>query len=61
RTAMPRLFTRLRQRFTEEWVGSWTPPAPADGEEPAFLIGFPRSGTTLIDKNLDAHPGLSTM
>jgi hypothetical protein len=26
-----------------------------------FLIGFPRSGTTLLDQILDAHPALHTM
>ena len=26
-----------------------------------FLVGFPRSGTTLLDQILDAHPALTTM
>ncbi|MHB1207224.1 MAG: tetratricopeptide repeat-containing sulfotransferase family protein, partial [Rhodospirillaceae bacterium] len=40
-------------------------PAPAaiDAAEsaPVFLIGFPRSGTTLLEQILDSHPGLQTM
>lgn len=39
------------------------PHAPqASGDEtPVFLIGFPRSGTTLLEQILDGHPGLQTM
>lgn len=33
--------------------------APADTEDsPLFLLGFPRSGTTLLDRMLSAHPGV---
>lgn len=28
---------------------------------PIFLIGFPRSGTTLLEQILDSHPGLQSM
>ncbi len=39
-------------------------PAPAieTGEKaPVFLIGFPRSGTTLLDQILDSHPAIQTI
>lgn len=37
-------------------------PLPEDGiEDPVFLIGFPRSGTTLLDRMLDGHGGLKVM
>ncbi|MGA7948801.1 MAG: sulfotransferase [Thiobacillaceae bacterium] len=28
---------------------------------PAFLVGFPRSGTTLLDQILDSHPNIQTL
>ena len=28
---------------------------------PAFLVGFPRSGTTLLHQILDGHPGLEIL
>ena len=31
-------------------------PAASDGETPVFLVGFPRSGTTLLDQILSGHP-----
>ncbi len=34
----------------------WSP--PEDGPPPVFLAGFPRSGTTLLEYMLGAHPGL---
>jgi tetratricopeptide (TPR) repeat protein len=34
----------------------------ADGEpDPVFLVGFPRSGTTLLEQILDAHPSLQAL
>ena len=63
RRLFPGLIERLALRFTPAWVGSWTPaPTPTCGRPvPVFLIGFPRSGTTLLDQILDSHPMLSTM
>ncbi len=37
-------------------VSSWA--APACGRSPVFLVGFPRSGTTLLDQVLSSHPGI---
>jgi len=35
--------------------------AHADGESPVFLVGFPRSGTTLLDQILSGHPGIEVL
>jgi tetratricopeptide (TPR) repeat protein len=53
----------LRNRFTREWVDSWRPlPLPGDSEpSPVFLVGFPRSGTTLLELALDSHPGVVSL
>ena len=36
-------------------------PPSAGRRAPAFLIGFPRSGTTLLGQILDSHPGAMTL
>ncbi|HMB38733.1 MAG TPA: sulfotransferase [Wenzhouxiangellaceae bacterium] len=48
---------QLQQRLSPEWIGQWSElPAPKDGRTaPVFLVGFPRSGTTLLDQVLSAH------
>ncbi len=35
--------------------------APGTAQSPVFVIGFPRSGTTLLEQMLDAHPLLQSM
>lgn len=35
--------------------------APTPADSPVFIVAFPRSGTTLLEQMLDAHPGLQTM
>jgi tetratricopeptide (TPR) repeat protein len=44
---------------TPDWFDSWPPSiTPDDRPSPVFLVGFPRSGTTLLDTLLMGHPGL---
>lgn len=50
----------LNAAFTEDWVRSWTP-APGGGGTPVFLVGFPRSGTTLLGRILSAHSEIETL
>lgn len=38
--------------LTPEWVAGWTPAPSSDRAAPVFLLGFPRSGTTLLDTML---------
>lgn len=52
-----------RRRFTPAWLASWDelpPPAPLPFR-PTFLVGFPRSGTTLLDQILDGHEQVMTL
>jgi tetratricopeptide (TPR) repeat protein len=44
--------------LTPEWVSRW-PEVPPPNREPAFLVGFPRSGTTLLDTLLMNDPGIA--
>src|SRR3712207_8365708 len=48
------------EKLTPEWVASWTELSlPCDGLNPVFLVGFPRSGTTLLDTMLLGHPDVA--
>lgn len=49
-----------RSLFTSKWVDSWKNVEDVD-EPPVFLLGFPRSGTTLLEQVLEAHPRIQTM
>ncbi|AND70900.1 sulfotransferase [Dyella thiooxydans] len=40
----------------------WRPlVAPSSRQSPVFVVGFPRSGTTLLEQMLDAHPEFRSM
>jgi tetratricopeptide (TPR) repeat protein len=45
-----------------QWLQSCKPArVPEFPAAPIFLLGFPRSGTTLLDQILDSHPGVQVM
>lgn len=49
-------------KWTKEWAASWSPAEIDDGlRDPIFLVGFPRSGTTLLDTMLMGQPILSVL
>src|SRR5690606_32893257 len=50
----------LRELYTPEWVAN-LPDVNTTRRAPVFLVGFPRSGTTLLDQILDAHPSIQTL
>lgn len=56
---------RLGRWFTAADSEPWRKRASADSERPvsghAFLLGFPRTGTTLLEKALGGHPQVVTM
>ena len=56
----------LFQRITDDANAAWSLPAYSaqihdDASAPVFLIGFPRSGTTLLDTVLMGHSGISVV
>jgi hypothetical protein len=56
------LTARLAAWFEAVDPAVWnTPPASALPAAPAFLLGFPRSGTTLLGQALGLHAGLFTI
>lgn len=61
----PSLIKGIHEFFSDDTlisrIASWSDLAPDDGlPAPYFLVGFPRSGTTLIERLLDAHPDIAT-
>jgi tetratricopeptide (TPR) repeat protein len=56
----PKTVARLTAFVGVADVASWRP-APASQPMPVFLIGFPRSGTTLLDQILASHPQITTL
>lgn len=52
---------QVRRWATPETLKSIATPIEPDPRLPVFLIGFPRSGTTLMDQVLDAHPRVQVM
>jgi Flp pilus assembly protein TadD len=54
----PRSRERLAASSHAAWPGL---DAPGTGHSPVFIVGFPRSGTTLVEQMLDAHPQLQSM
>ena len=51
-------FETLRIFYTRDRIAGLRPylPPPAAGPQPLFIVGFPRSGTTLTEQMLSAHP-----
>src|SRR6266852_1645452 len=51
------LAARLKGFFTESRLGTLPRAKPRDdAAQPIFILGFPRSGTTLVEQTLSAHP-----
>lgn len=47
---------RIQDWLKTKPVADWREPVATDAGGIAFLVGFPRSGTTLLDRMLRAHP-----
>lgn len=64
RRTLPYSFARDAAAF-DAIEGSWpvlrhAMPAAAPAEAPIFIIGMPRTGTTLVDRILSSHPGVES-
>lgn len=56
----PASIARLTAFAARADASAWRAP-PDAAPAPVFLVGFPRSGTTLLDQILAGHPALATM
>ncbi len=52
------LFELLESTFTSEWFEATSSECFDAG--PVFIVGEPRTGTTLLDRMLDAHPAVTS-
>ena len=57
RAATEALFRRLRERFTTTWLGSVE---PVSDRPLLFVCGMYRSGSTLLEQMLAAHPAVAS-
>ncbi|MEO8669846.1 MAG: sulfotransferase [Tahibacter sp.] len=64
----PKLFSATPLALTQypvsaEDAANWPQfnETPGIAESPIFIVGFPRSGTTMLETMLDAHPALACM
>ena len=55
---LPAAVARVTREDYERWPHL---SAPESKDSPVFIVGFPRSGTTLLEQMLDAHPTLQSM
>lgn len=57
-SALPATVVRTDKLQYRRWPAQ---SSPTTRESPIFVVGFPRSGTTLLEQMLDAHPRLQSM
>lgn len=54
-----RFIERIRNIFSREWLRDTAHGClPDDGRVPVFIVGMPRSGTSLIEQMLASHPAV---
>ncbi|MDF1748142.1 MAG: tetratricopeptide repeat protein [Alphaproteobacteria bacterium] len=58
RRATESLYDNLIARFTDQTPGAAALSGPSGSPEPIFIVGMPRSGTSLIEQILAAHPSI---
>jgi tetratricopeptide (TPR) repeat protein len=55
------MLSRTENGCDPDDIATWDSVGPAPQDCPIFIVGFPRSGTTLLEQVLDAHPQLQSM
>jgi tetratricopeptide (TPR) repeat protein len=56
----PTVVRSVTENVAQLDLSTWQPGAAAE-RVPVFLVGFPRSGTTLLDQILASHPSVTTL
>jgi tetratricopeptide (TPR) repeat protein len=56
-----KLIATQRDALSPEWANSWRDGEVDERPSPVFLVGFPRSGTTLLDTILLSHPSIEVL
>lgn len=51
-------FDRLEKTFTTELIARKADPVRAPSSRPIFIVGMPRSGSTLVEQILSSHPAV---
>jgi tetratricopeptide (TPR) repeat protein len=57
----PPMLSRTANGCDPDDIAAWGSVGPAMEHSPVFIVGFPRSGTTLLEQVLDSHPQLKSM
>ncbi len=57
----PENLAKVKVFFETTDVEKWTKIDGLNGDDPVFLVGFPRSGTTMLDQILTSHPKLTVL
>lgn len=58
--ALPSVLDRTRTLLTSEGWSTRNVPSRHHGRSPVFVVGFPRSGTTMLEQMFGAHSGVIT-
>jgi len=55
--AIPKMFDKKKEIFTDEFIKKYKPYG-FESDLPVFILGMPRSGTTLTEQIVSSHPGV---